>query len=419
MRLAITVKDRFSFEGVGLHTGEKVKVEIAPGEDGLVFVRGDIEGSPEIPARIDFVSGTERGTVLSKGKVHIHTVEHLLSALWGMGVTAARIFLWGSEPPALDGSALPFAEKIMEIGTEEIGERESPRSLKEIASYKEGDAEITGIPETGVLEMSFGISYPHPLVGSQFINLSLTPETYLRDVAPARTYVLYRDVERIRSMGLAKGGSAENTVVFGEDRVLGGELRFANEPVRHKVLDLIGDLSLLGFPLYAHIWAQKTGHRHHVSFVKTLRDLLEPHFFDIFDILKWMPHRYPFLLVDRILRLEGKEVVGLKNVTFNEPFFSGHFPSNPVMPGVLILEAMAQVGGFLLLHRVEKPENKLLFFSAADKVRFRRPVRPGDQIIFKLKLIRFGGRNALMEGQARVGDELAASATMMATIMER
>jgi beta-hydroxyacyl-ACP dehydratase FabZ len=174
----------------------------------------------------------------------------------------------------------------------------------------------------------------------------------------------------------------------------------------------------LGHRLNARIWAQKTGHKHHIEFVKVIKDHLNTDFFDIYDILKWMPHRYPFLLIDRIVRLDEEEVVGYKNVTFNEPFFTGHFPGNPVMPGVLVLEAMAQVGGFLLLKRVKNGENKLLYFSGADKVRFRRPVRPGDRVVFKVRLIRFGGRNAIMSGEATVDGEPTASATMMASLVE-
>lgn len=418
--MAKTIKSKVFFEGVGLHTGVKVRMEISPRKErGLIFVRADLEGAPEIPARVEFISSVERGSVLSKDGITVNTVEHVLSALWGMGVSSAKISLWGPEPPALDGSALPFAQKINEVGTEEIGEPEKAKGLRDIAVLREKDVEIIGIPKEKGLEVSFGISYPRTPIGSQYINLILDPNTYLEEIAPARTYVIHEDIESLKAKGLAKGGSPENTVVFSKDRILTGPLRFNDEPVRHKVLDLIGDLALLGYPINAHILAQKSGHRHHVAFVKILKDHLDSDFFDIYDILKWMPHRYPFLLVDRIVRLENDEVVGYKNVTFNEPFFTGHFPSNPVMPGVLILEAMAQVGGFLLLHRVKEPHKKLLYFAGADKVRFRRPVKPGDRIFFKLRLLRFGGKNAMMSGEARVDGELTASATLMATIMER
>ncbi len=416
-----TIKTKFEFEGVGLHTGEKARVEVHPVDTpGIVFVREDIQGKPEIPARVEFVSRVDRGTILMKGEVAVRTAEHILSALWGMGVDSAKISLWGPELPALDGSALPFAKAIKDVGTVEIGDRcDDVIGIKDFAEYREEDAAIVGLPAKRGLEVSYAISYPDTPIGNQFLSIRITPETYLNEIAPARTYVLKRDVESLMSRGLVKGGSLENTVVFDENGLLSGQLRFNDEPVRHKILDFLGDLALLGRQIYARIWAYKTGHRHHIEFVKILKDHLDAHFYDIYDILRWMPHRYPFLLIDRIVRLEDDEVVGYKNVTFNEPFFQGHFPSNPVMPGVLILEAMAQVGGFLLLNRVKDVKNKLLYFSGADKVRFRRPVRPGDRVVFKVRLVRFGGRNAIMTGDATVDGEPTASATMMATLVER
>jgi UDP-3-O-[3-hydroxymyristoyl] N-acetylglucosamine deacetylase/3-hydroxyacyl-[acyl-carrier-protein] dehydratase len=418
-KLGRTVKEKITLEGTGLHTGDRVKVEIHPHEEGIVFVREDVSSKPEIPAKVDFVKEWDRKIVLSKDGYEVHTVEHLLSALWGMGVYSARVSIWGDEPPALDGSALPIAEKIKEVGVQETGTSTPFHQIKDPITYRDNDVEIVALPRKGDLEISFGISYPGTPIGGQFLSIKLDPDTYLREIAPARTYVLLKDVEKIKERGLAKGGSLENTVVFDEDGVVSGSLRFEDEPVRHKILDLIGDLSLLGCPIRGHLWAKKTGHRHHIDFVKILKKKLEAEFYDIEEVLKWMPHRYPFLLVDKIISLTDEEVVGLKNVTYNEPFFPGHFPGRPVMPGVLIIEAMAQVGGFLLLHRIEEPEKKLLYFAGIDKVRFRRPVRPGDQLIFRLKLVRFGGKMAVMEGEARVGGELAASAVMMATITER
>lgn len=411
-----TLKESVEISGVGLHTGERTTLRVHPhNAPGYLFRTP--EG--EVPALVEFVVEADRGTVLAREGARVLTVEHVLSALYGMGVDGAVLELKGPEPPALDGSALPLAEAIAETGLTETDREVWDYELLAPTAWEEGDRGLWAM-EASDLRVSFGVHYPPP-VGSGFFSLAVTPETFLKEIAPARTFIFAEDVEAVRAKGRGKGGSLENVIVYGEKGPLNPELlRFPDEPVRHKVLDLLGDLSLLGGRLKAHLFARKTGHRHHVAFVRLLRTAAaRGEGFDIHSLLQLMPHRYPFLLVDRILYLDEKRVVGLKNVTINEPFFPGHFPGDPIMPGVLIIEAMAQTGGFLLLRKVENPERKLLYFAGMEGVKFKRPVRPGDQVIFDLTLVRFRGRIARMRGVARVRGEIVAEAELTASVVER
>ncbi len=417
-----TIGKEVTINGVGLHTGVKSTVKLMPAEpyEGIYFVAGDGDKTVEIPALADFVVETNRGTVLEKDGVRIHTVEHLLGAVYGMGIDNLRIELDGNEPPALDGSGLGFAEAIRDAGVVELDAEREFISVDEPFSMRFDDKELILLKDDG-LRVSFGVDYPHPVVSTQFISIEIEPDVFLKEIAPARTYVFKKDIEQIMAEGLAKGGSYENAVVIGDDGIVNGPLRFVNEPVRHKVLDLLGDLALVGKRISGHLIAIKTGHPHHVEFARELRKLYGGETYDIHSVLKYMPHRYPFLLVDRIVSLGKDLVVGIKNVTINEPFFQGHFPDDPIMPGVLIVESMAQVGGFLLLKRVNVDESadKLVYFSGIDNVRFKRPVRPGDRLRIEVRMLRFGGRIARMEGVAKVGSEIACKATMSAAIVDK
>ncbi len=418
-----TIAKEVTISGIGLHTGEHSEIKLLPADadDGIYFVRTDVEPHVELPAIADFVVETNRGTVLEKDGVRVHTVEHLLGALYGLGIDNIRIEINGAEPPALDGSAQGFVEPIRQAGIVELDADAEPISVDEPFSMSfEDGKELIILPGKG-LKVSFGIEYPHRVVNSQFISLKIDPDTFSKEIAPARTYVFESDLEGIMADGLAKGGSYDNAIVIGEKGIINGELRFPNEPVRHKVLDLMGDMALVGRRLEGHIIAIKTGHPHHTAFAAELRKRFGGDTMDIHTILNIMPHRYPFLLVDRILSLRKDFVVGVKNVTMNEPYFQGHFPGDPIMPGVLIVEAMAQVGGFMLLKHVENVGGgeKLLYFSGIDDVRFKRPVRPGDRLRIEVKLLRFGGRIARMQGVAMVGSELAAKATMSAAIVDK
>jgi UDP-3-O-[3-hydroxymyristoyl] N-acetylglucosamine deacetylase/3-hydroxyacyl-[acyl-carrier-protein] dehydratase len=385
-----------------------------------VFRRTDLPTAPEIPALVEHVAATVRGTTLEKDGIEVQTVEHVLSAISGLGVDDLVVELAGPEPPAMDGSALPFAEALKDSGFEKNSEERSPARLRETVEFRDGGVWIKAIPHDG-LAVEFHISYDHPVLGQQSAAFDVGPETFLRDLAPARTYILYEDVEKVRALGLAKGGSTENALVVRRDGYANdGPLRFADEPVRHKIVDLLGDLCLLGRPLEAKITAHKSGHKHHVMFTKTLKEkVMAGTSYTIHEILEILPHRFPFLLVDRILSVEGDKAVGLKNVTYNEPFFAGHFPDDPIMPGVLIVEALAQVAGFLILSRIEDPKTKSPYFSGIENVKFKKPVRPGDQLVLEVNLLRFGGKMAKMEGVARVEGSAVAQATFTAAVLDK
>lgn len=332
-------------------------------------------------------------------------------------------------PEGHDGSALPIARALLAAG---IVEQDKPtRHIKvtKPVTWSEHRVELSAVPYSG-FRITFTIEYDHPLIGTQTISLDITPEVFLEQIAPARTFVLERDLEVLRQSGWIKGGRIESAIVVGADRVLNEEpLRFPDEFVRHKVLDLLGDLFILGGPLLGHVTARRSGHHGHVEFVKVLKETLPlpgrraggpPEEWDTTAIMDLMPHRYPFLLVDRITSIEeGQSIEGLKNVTINEPFFQGHFPGQPTMPGVLILEAMAQVGGMLMLNSVEDPANKLMYFMGIDGARFRRPVVPGDQLRFRLTLLNVKRRTMKMRGEAFVDGQLVAEAELLATVVDK
>jgi UDP-3-O-[3-hydroxymyristoyl] N-acetylglucosamine deacetylase / 3-hydroxyacyl-[acyl-carrier-protein] dehydratase len=431
-----TIRRPVSFRGIGLHTGGEATLNFvpAPAGHGLRFVRTDLPGAPEIPvrpasARTDTKS--LRRSVLASGTTEVHTVEHVLAAVAGMGIDNLRLELSNLEAPEPpDGSCRAFAELLQEAGFEEQAERREALFLREPVSFREDGVQLLAIPHDG-LRLSFTIQYENPLVGTQYRSIDLDPATFLKEIAPARTFALWEDIEPLRQAGHIRGGTLQNAVVVKGDRILNEDgLRFPDEFVRHKILDLLGDLAILGRPLRAHVIAVRSGHPANVAFVHRLDQsdrgpgglerLLDQCHFDISAIERIMPHRYPMLLLDRILLLEDrKRVVGLKNVTINEPFFVGHFPGHPIMPAVLTLEAMAQAGGILLLSTVGNPETKLVYFMGIDKAKFRKPVLPGDQLIFDLELVRLKGRICQMNGKAYVRGALVAEAEFLSTIRDR
>jgi UDP-3-O-[3-hydroxymyristoyl] N-acetylglucosamine deacetylase/3-hydroxyacyl-[acyl-carrier-protein] dehydratase len=428
-----TIVRPVTFEGVGLHTGEKGTVTFrpAPAGTGVRFVRTDLPGGPTVDVRPEnalFDPSAARRTILQENDVQIHTMEHLLAAIAGLSIDNLIIETSAMEiPEPADGSAAPLAKLLLEAGFEQQDSPKRHIKVTKPVRWGEDGVELSAVPYNG-LRISFTIDYDHPLVGRQSLSLDINDQTFLNEIAPARTFVLERDLEPLRQAGWIKGGRLENAVVVGATGILNPEpLRFPDEFVRHKILDLLGDLFLLGGPLLGHVTAYRSGHQGNVAFVHHLKQALPlpgrrpgspSGEWDITAIMDIMPHRYPFLLVDRITRLEeGQRIEALKNVTINEPFFQGHFPGHPIMPAVLIIEAMAQVGGLLLLHSVDDPNDKLMYFMGIDGARFRRPVTPGDQLRFKVTLLKLKSQTSKMRGEAYVDNQLVAEAELLATVV--
>ena len=435
-----TLARPISFDGLGLHTGQPCRVEFrpAPPNTGIRFVRLDLPGAPEIPVGPDFARADAEGmrrTILKNGDAEVHTVEHILAAAAGLEIDNMIIALTAKEPAEpRDGSAAPYVRMFQEAG---IVEQQAPRRYFRVSSpvrYEENGVVLVGLPYEG-LKITFTIEYEDAWRGTQHASYVIDRDVFIRDLAPARTFVLQRDVDALRSQGMILGGSLENAVVVKPDGIVNQEpLRFPDEFVRHKILDFLGDLYLLGRQARGHFLSIKSGHATNVRFVQRLAEAAgpaglfgvprpngkaSPIQLDIGQIMAIMPHRYPLLLIDRILSLEEDRVVGLKNITINEPFFIGHFPGHPIMPAVLIIEAMAQCGGVLLLNTVDEPTKKLVYFIGIDGAKFRRPVRPGAQVRFELKLLRLKSRICRMEGKAYVNGDLVAEAQLLSSIIER
>ncbi len=459
-----TIKKPVSLAGIGLHTGVKTRITFkpAPVDSGIQFIRTDIPDSVPIKADIDHVVDISRGTTLAQNGSTIHTVEHVLAAVSGLRIDNIYIELDNKEPPVMDGSAKPFVDALLKAGiVEQDAEREILVIDKTITySDPERGVDIHVLPSND-FRITFMIDYRLKSLGTQYMSFYSLEQDFVEQFAPARTFCFLHEVEELKKQGLIKGGSIDSAIVmidrkiedselerlkklFGikgdliqkENGILNGKkLRFSNEPVRHKILDMIGDLALLGMPIQGHFIAARSGHKSNVELVRILRKEYEKKilakryhqrprrrqiFFDIESIQRILPHRYPFLLVDRIIEFQpGEKIIAIKNVTINEPFFQGHFPDKPVMPGVLTLEAMAQAGGILLLNTVDEPEKKLVYFTGLDKVRFRKQIEPGDQIVFEVELTKFRMNNAKMIGRGYIDGQPAVEAIMMAAVIDR
>ena len=433
-----TIASEATFSGIGLHGGEQVTVVFkpAPANWGVRFIRTDVPERPEIRADVDNTSADDhsRRTVLRQGSVSVNTVEHVLAAASGLGIDNLIVELNRPEPAEPDGSAAPYVEVLKRAGMTDLAEPRRYIEVKAPVGFSDGGINLVAMPYDG-LRISFTLHYQHAGIGSQYASFDITEETFEREIAPARTFSLLKEVDHLRQAGLIKGGSLANSIIIRDEGILNKEpLRFPDEFVRHKILDLLGDLALLGAPLKAHVMAVRSGHNANVRLVRMIksqwgdqaRSLVGkrvrevPSSLTIEEIEEIMPHRYPFLLVDRILHLEeGKRVVGIKNVTINEPFFVGHFPGHPIMPAVLIIEAMAQVGGVLLLSMVENPKTKLVYFMSIDKAKFRKPVFPGDQVRFELELLKLKLNTCKMAGKAFVGSDLVAEAELLSILVDR
>jgi UDP-3-O-[3-hydroxymyristoyl] N-acetylglucosamine deacetylase/3-hydroxyacyl-[acyl-carrier-protein] dehydratase len=412
-----------SVEGIGLHLGVPCRLTFqpAPARQGIIFRRTDCAGSPTIKAHVSEVSGSERRTQLGRGAHAIHTVEHVLAAVTGLGIDDLTIDMDGPEPPILDGSAEPFVAALNAGGLACIDGEPEFLELSEPVRIIDGSSVYEAYP-ANQLELDVTIEFPHPLIGRQSRRFTVTQDSFAKEMSRARTFGFVHEVDALREKGLIKGASLDNSVVLDDNAVLSGELRWTDEFVRHKAMDCVGDLALTGAKVRARIVALKPSHRGTVTLVREMvkAGRKEKEMYTIEDIMKVLPHRYPFLLVDRILEIEEKKrIVGLKNVTINEPFFQGHFPGHPIMPGVLIIEAMAQVGGMLLMGSVDDPESKVVYFMSLDNVKFRRPVKPGDQIRFELEITQLRGTVCKMRGVGKVDGEVVAEADMAAMVRDR
>lgn len=411
----------------------------APVDHGITFRRTDLYGKPEIKPDVDLVDDLVRSTDISSGYTKVHTIEHILSALRGCGIDNAIIEMDASEPPIMDGSARPFVQLIQKAEPVEQEKERQFFKVEEAISVSDGNRSLIALPYDG-----FKItctSADDRGIHTQHYSVDIDPEVFIAEIAPARTFTIYEEIEELLQLGKIRGGSLDSAVVIKGNKIVSKEpLRFKEEFVRHKILDIIGDMVLLGKPLKAHIVAVRPGHSLNAKLAKALRDQNsksqkkptkkqsesekskvnpEETKLNIQRILDILPHRYPFVLIDRIIEItEGEMLTAIKNVTFNEPYFNGHFPGNPVMPGVLQLEAMAQAAGALMLRYISS-EGKLAFFMSCDKVKFRRPVIPGDQIEIFVKIKKHrGSRIALAEGVCKVDDKVVSSAELLFSILD-
>ena len=463
-----TIQKSVSYTGTGLHTGDKSTITFhpAPENTGIIFRRSDVNADVDVPALVEYVLPNNtiesvRGTNLQKDGVTIYTVEHVLAALAGLEIDNAIVELSASEPPVGDGSAMPYVNVLLEAGIQEQEEMKNYLVIEETHHLhdEQRGIDIVALPLDD-FRITVMIDYRNPALGSQHSGLFSLEKEFIAEFAPARTFCFLHEVETLIQQGLIKGGTLENAIVIcdkdlseineqmirrslkidgkifiGDNGILNNRpLRFKNEPARHKLLDLLGDLYLVGAPIKGQILAARPGHKSNIEFARRLREYYKKQqltrkyqevarrgvVFDFEAIQRILPHRYPFLLVDRIVEFEAnKRIVGIKNVTGNEFFFEGHFPGHPIMPGVLIIEAMAQTGGIMLLNDEENPENKVVYFMGLDKVRFRKPVFPGDQLVFELEMMKRRSISCKMYGKAFVDGQVVAEAEMMAAIVER
>ncbi len=418
-----TIARTASVSGTGLHLGVVCSLEFRPATsgDGIRFERRDLPGAGAIPALAECAVLTERRTQLGDEPNAVHTVEHVLAAVQALEIDDLVISLDGPEPPIMDGSAGPFFDALRAAGVREQSGCVRVGRLTAPVRMVDGDSIYEAVPFDG-LHLDVSIDFPHPLIGEQRYGTRITTDLFARELSWARTFGFVREVEPLRARGLIKGASTQNAVVLDDAGVVENELRSRDEFVRHKMMDCVGDLALAGVRLRARIVAHKPSHRGTVLFVRAMQASLaqENQVLEIEEIMKVLPHRYPFLLVDRVLEIEpNKRIVGIKNVTINEPFFQGHFPGHPIMPGVLIIEAMAQVGGMLLMGNVPDPQTKVVYFTSLNNVKWRRPVKPGDQLRFELDLLQVRGMVCKMRGVAKVDGEVVCEAEMGAMVRDK
>ncbi len=423
-----TLRTAVEFQGVGLHSGQHVKGRMlpAPPNRGVEFVRTDLPGSEPIPARIAYRADRERRTRLVRGSAEVETVEHLLAACSGLGVDNMTVELSGAEVPGLDGSAREFVELVQRAGIVDQPAEARVLVLDQPVYVRQGNATLVAIPsDRPALTLQYIASFDEPGVEGGTMELELSPETFTKEIASARTFCLASEVPLLQKAGMGKGATRENTLILGDPAT---KMRLPSEPARHKMLDLVGDLHLLGADLHAHVIATRSGHATNAELVRRLFDLMQAletggviqreSGLDVREVLRMLPHRYPFLLIDRVLEIEGyKRAVALKNVTINEPYFQGHFPAAPIMPGVLQLEAMAQLAGVLLMRKLENT-GKLAVLWSIDKVKLRGAVVPGDQLRIEVTTTRDKDQVAQVQGVGTVAGKVVCEALLMFTLVD-
>ena len=433
-----------SVKGKALHTGQEVTLTLCPGapDTGIVFRRVDLIGKPEVRPVSEMVTELERKTTVSSESVKLHTIEHVLSALIGMGVDNAVVELDASEPPIVDGSARPFTTLVHQCGLVNQDQDRETFTLTHPITINEGSRSIIALPFDGLRITC--TSADDRGIHTQHLTIDIDPETYVSEIAPARTFTVYEDIENLLKKGLIQGGSLDSAILLKGDKIVSKEpLRFSDELVRHKILDIIGDIVLAGVRVKAHIIAVRPGHALNARLAAAIRQQWQDsktaakpltaaktakveapisplgNALDIRQILNALPHRYPFVMVDRVVELTDDSLVAIKNVTINEPYFQGHFPGQPIMPGVLQVEAMAQASGLIMLRRAQADDApKVVFFMSADKVKFRKAVVPGDVLEIRAKLTKVRGRIAAAECECFVNGESVSSAELLFTIAD-
>ena len=426
-----TIRKDIALSGIGLHTGSHVNLTLKPAaaDTGIRFIRLDLPHHPVIKADLASVLSVERVsrcTCIGRNEEMIYTIEHFMSVLHGLGIDNLTVEIHGNELPGLDGSGLGYLKAIEEAGIVEQDAAKNVFDIKEPVGVHQGDTSIYIFPNPE-FKVSYTLDYRNPVLRSQFFSTVVNEAIFKKEIASCRTFCLEEEAKELQTKGLGKGANYTNTLVVGEKGVIQNKVHFPDEFVRHKILDLIGDLYLLGMPIRGHVFAVKSGHRMNLELLKKIHEQKERYEkrgfvpkcdwgdkrqFDVQDIMKVLPHRYPFLLVDRVIEMEkGKRGVGIKNVTINDNFFQGHFPTRPVMPGVLMVEAMAQAAGVVVLTN-EEHRGKVAFFMSADNVKFRKVVYPGDQLLLEVEVLSDKARSAKIRAQAKVGEEVVAEADM-------
>ena len=440
-----TINGPASFSGVGLHSGNRVTMTFlpAPPNSGIRFRRVDLEGKPEIEAKVENVAETNRSTTLAKGNTRIHTVEHVLATFAGFEIDNAVVELDGNEPPVADGSAREYCNMIQETGIVPQDERRQVYEITAPIELEMGETVMSLFPHEN-FKISCTSSDRQGRF-TQYFSTEISPKTWQKELSHARTFCFFEEIEFLIKNGLIKGGSLENAVVIRDDAVLTTEpLRYADEFVRHKMLDILGDLSLLGRPVQGHLVAVKPSHGANCELVRRIAaQLRKPQTFgppphpkavrplpdgmtaggelpaelDIEGVMRVLPHRYPFLMVDRIAKIEGNQIVGIKSVSINEPFFQGHFPGHPIMPGVLQLEAIAQVAGILMLRHAENA-GQIAYFMSAEDVKWRKPVHPGDTLVIEVEMTKMRGKLGKAKGICKVQGEIVSEAEVTFILRE-